>query len=175
MLWGCSDIIVIIFWLLFPDALWNMTIRIWNLKSFYLTSSELVILQLLGKSTVACITIIAVYPESLCLIFILPVWNRTRTLTTKWILLRYSRKSCHWKHITGKRIRHQEKWIEYLYSQLCCWSHEQPEANHLNPFPSASLLWNENIIFYYSCHRLGAIGAFILPNELTISSLLWWG
>lgn len=55
-----------------------MKCKAWNRKTFYLTSSELVILQLLGKSTVASITIITVYPESSCSVFFSSYmkWNK---------------------------------------------------------------------------------------------------
>lgn len=157
-LWGCSGVIVIIFfgcYSLKHFEIWLFKCEPLNLKSFYLTSSELVILQLLGKSTVASITIITVYPESWCSIFILPVRNITRTLTTMWILLCYPRKSSHWKHAPGSGIRHLEKHSECLHSQLCYWSHRQLHANPWNSFPPSSPSWNKSITIYYLCLRLG--------------------
>ena len=134
LLLGCGDIIVIIwgFYFLTHYEIWLFKFEPLNVKAFYLTSSELVILQLLGKSTVACSTIIPVYPEGLGSIFILPVWTLTGTLTTKWILLCYPGKSSHLERIAGRGITHLEKWIESLRSRLCYWPHKQPQANHLN-------------------------------------------
>ena len=81
------------FYFLRHDEIWLFKFEPLSAVAFYLTSSELMILQLLGKPTVACSTIIAVYPEGLCSVFILPVWNLTRTLSTKWILVCYPGKS----------------------------------------------------------------------------------
>lgn len=146
LLWGCNGVIVIIFlgcYSLKHFEIWLFKCEPLSLKSFYLTSSELVILQLLGKSTVASITIITVYPESWCSIFILPVSNRTRTLATMWILLCYPGSSTHWKHTPGSGIRHLEKHTECLHSQLGYWSHRQPQASPWNSFPPASPSWNK--------------------------------
>ena len=98
LLLGCGDtiviiIIIIIFYFLRHDEIWLFKFEPLSAVAFYLTSSELVILQLLGKPTVACSTIITVYPEGLCSVSILPVWNLTRTLSTKWILVCYPGKS----------------------------------------------------------------------------------
>lgn len=101
-----------------------------------------------------------VYPESLCSIFILPVRNIMRTSTTTWILLCYPRKSSHWKHAPGSGIGHLEK----QRSQLCYWSHRQPQANPWNSFPPASPLWNKSITIYYLCLR---------PGRGEVSSFYW--
>ena len=81
------------FYFLRHDKIWLFKCEPLSAMAFYLTSSELVLWQLLGKPTVACSIRIAVYPEGLCSVFILPVWNLTRTLTTKWILVCYPGKT----------------------------------------------------------------------------------
>ena len=97
LLFGYGDTIVIIlvffFYFLRHDEIWLFKCEPLSAMAFYLTSSELVLWQLLGKPTVVCSTRIAVYPEGLCSVFILPVWKLTRTLTTKWILVCYPGKT----------------------------------------------------------------------------------
>lgn len=113
-----------------------------NLKSFYLTSSELVISQLLGKSAGACSAVITVYPESS--IFLLPVCDTARTFTGV-DLPGCPRKRRPWRHVFGRGVGRSEA------------APSLAAVSDLGPVPrTPSHLWNENVIVYYFCRRLGA-------------------